>query len=102
MPSLFEPWGLVVNEALSASLPVILQNNVGANFDLIKDRNTGFVVSNINEFGEKMLKLYSDRMLLKDYSEKAGKLMRNYWNYDLYRQSILDVFDNIKKWKTTI
>ena len=102
LPSLFEPWGLVVNEALSASLPVILQNNVGANFDLIKDRNTGFVVSNINEFGEKMLKLYSDRMLLKDYSEKAGKLMRNYWNYDLYRQSILDVFDNIKKWKTTI
>ena len=33
-PSLFEPWGLVVNEALSSGLPVIANEEVGACFDV--------------------------------------------------------------------
>ena len=56
-PSLFEPWGLVVNEAMSSGLPVIVSKNVGASFDLIKDKETGFVAEDINGFGTKMLDL---------------------------------------------
>jgi len=35
LPSLFEPWGLVVNEALAAHLPVACSKEVGALDDLI-------------------------------------------------------------------
>ena len=75
-PSLFEPWGLVVNEAMSSGLPVIVSKNVGASFDLIKDKETGFVAEDINGFGTKMLDLYTNPDLLMKLSENAAKFMK--------------------------
>jgi glycosyltransferase involved in cell wall biosynthesis len=40
----YEPWGLVVNEAMSMALPVITTNAVGATYDLIKHQSNGIVV----------------------------------------------------------
>ncbi len=40
-----EPWGLIVNEALSAARPVIGPSSIGAFKDLIQDEVTGFEVS---------------------------------------------------------
>jgi len=39
LPSRFEPWGLVVNEAMAAELPVILSNAVGCLPDLVTNDN---------------------------------------------------------------
>jgi glycosyltransferase involved in cell wall biosynthesis len=39
-----EPWGLVLNEAASAALPIVTARSVGAVGDLIRDRETGIVV----------------------------------------------------------
>jgi len=44
VPSLYEPWGLVVHEGLAHGLPVILTDQVGAGDDLIDDGVNGFVV----------------------------------------------------------
>ena len=44
IPSTFEPWGLVVNEAMAAGLPVIVSDRVGCVDDLVKDGLTGLVV----------------------------------------------------------
>lgn len=43
LPSLFEPFGLVVNEAMLCGLPVIVSDRVGAKFDLIRPGETGYV-----------------------------------------------------------
>jgi glycosyltransferase involved in cell wall biosynthesis len=83
-PSLIEAWGLVLNEALSAGLPVIARKEVGACFDLIKDKKTGFIAEDMQDFGQIMLTLFSEKELLKRYSENASDLMKNNWNYDLY------------------
>ena len=40
LPSLFEPWGLVVNEALAAGLPVAASTAVGALPDLLGEETT--------------------------------------------------------------
>lgn len=45
LPSYSEPWGLVVNEALSAGLPVIAPYWVGAVADLVIDGFTGVVMN---------------------------------------------------------
>ena len=90
-PSIFEPWGLVINEALSSSLPVIVTKEVGASYDLVKDRGTGFVVDNIEEFGHKMLVLFNDKHLLYEFSSNAAKLMREYWNYALYVKCLKNI-----------
>jgi glycosyltransferase involved in cell wall biosynthesis len=39
-----EPWGLVLNEAASASLPIVTTQWAGAVGDLIRDGETGFVI----------------------------------------------------------
>lgn len=43
LPSLFEPWGLVVNEAMASGLPVIVSDRVGCIDDLVKDGQTGLI-----------------------------------------------------------
>jgi glycosyltransferase involved in cell wall biosynthesis len=43
LPSRFEPWGLVVNEAMNAGRPVIVSDRVGAAPDLVEDGENGFV-----------------------------------------------------------
>ena len=42
LPSKFEPWGLVVNEAMAASIPIILSDAVGALPDLLVDGENGW------------------------------------------------------------
>ncbi len=41
LPSVFETWGLVVNEAMHFRLPVIASSGVGCTVDLIRDGVTG-------------------------------------------------------------
>ncbi len=43
LPSGREPWGLVINEAMAAGLPVITTTVVGAAPDLVRHGETGFV-----------------------------------------------------------
>ena len=44
MPSLWEEWGLVVNEALACSTPVIVAANAGCAEDLVLDGQTGYKI----------------------------------------------------------
>jgi glycosyltransferase involved in cell wall biosynthesis len=44
VPSLFEPWGLVVNEGMAAGLPVIATDAVGAGDDLVRHGVNGMRV----------------------------------------------------------
>ena len=98
-PSLFEPWGLVVNEALSSGLPVIASKEVGACFDLIKDKQTGFIAEDMQDFGQMMLTLFNDPELLKRYSKNATDLMKNNWNYDLYNKCLNKAIKKVEQWQ---
>jgi glycosyltransferase involved in cell wall biosynthesis len=43
LPSLFEPFGMVVNEAMLCGLPVAVSDRVGARFDLVRPNQNGYV-----------------------------------------------------------
>lgn len=43
LPSYYEPWGLVVEEALYWGLPVIVSNQVGSAIDMVQNLNTGCI-----------------------------------------------------------
>jgi len=71
LPSLSDPWGLVINEAMAFGLPIISTNTAGATYDLVKDGINGFVV----RAGEatdlyRALKILCDNQALR---EKMGK-----------------------------
>ena len=42
LPSENEPWGLAVNEAMCASLPVVVSREVGCAPDLVRDGVNGY------------------------------------------------------------
>jgi glycosyltransferase involved in cell wall biosynthesis len=42
-PTLWDPWGVVANEACAAGLPVIVSPNAGAANELVRDAENGFV-----------------------------------------------------------
>ncbi len=49
LPSTREPWGLVVNEAMAASLPVIVSDRCGCAEDIVQHGRNGFVFDPSNE-----------------------------------------------------
>ena len=42
LPSIYEPWGAVINEALSAGTPAICSSAVGAAYDMVVEGKTGW------------------------------------------------------------
>jgi len=65
MPSHFEPWGLVVNEAMASGLPVIVSDRAGCIPDLIEDGVNGIVTPAENPDA-----LYSAVAMLADDEER--------------------------------
>ncbi|MBL4254400.1 glycosyltransferase family 4 protein, partial [Vibrio fluvialis] len=62
LPSLDEPWGLVINEALLFGLPVIVSHNVGCHHDLVIDGFNGYVVEPSKlEIKESIIKVLATR-----------------------------------------
>ena len=92
LPSSYEPWGLVVNEAMSAGLPVIVSDQVGAAHDLVENRDTGFIFpyQDVNKLAEYMRLLVNNKELYKKYADNAAYFMKNYWNYDFYTECLCD------------
>ncbi|MCF6201148.1 MAG: glycosyltransferase family 4 protein, partial [Hydrogenimonas sp.] len=99
IPSLYEPWGLVVNEALSAGMPVLASDRVGARYDLIDGRDTGFIFDpeNIEQLAGLMKKIADDRSLYIRQSKNAAALMKDEWNYDLYRKNLTKAIEFVDR-----
>jgi 1,2-diacylglycerol 3-alpha-glucosyltransferase len=83
LPSLFEPWGLVVNEAMAAGLPVAVSKECGCAPDLIPDRSLHFPASDQNQMTDLLKSIAgmspeklkhlgeSNRQLIKSFSPKT-------------------------------
>ena len=57
LPSDYEPWGLVVNEAAAAGIAMVCSSSVGAAFELVRDGYNGriFPAGDLNELIEALL-----------------------------------------------
>jgi len=80
LPSLEEVWGLVLNEAMAAGLPIITTERVGGARDLVKDEENGYLVKsgNIDELSERIGKIILDTSLLGKMGERSHSSIKNF------------------------
>ncbi len=80
LASLQETWGLVVNEAMAAGLPVLLSHKINAAADLLKEGINGFGFNpvSINEITEALLKYINlDGSAKQSMSANSLKIIDN-------------------------
>jgi glycosyltransferase involved in cell wall biosynthesis len=75
LPSRHDGWGVVVNQALAAGLPVITSNAVGAGLDLVENGANGMCVpaADLDALYRAMKKLASSPELALQWGERSVK-----------------------------
>jgi len=83
LPSEDEPWGLVVNEAMCAGLPVIVTDEVGAAPDLVHEGENGyrFPVGDIDQLAAYLHWLVTDVDIRSRMGERSTQIVQQ-WDYD--------------------
>jgi glycosyltransferase involved in cell wall biosynthesis len=83
LPSQFDPWGLVVNEAMLFSMPVIVSDQVGAGPDLVQDSETGYTypVGDVMRLQALLKQLVLNADLRHQMGKAAHERIKR-WNYD--------------------
>lgn len=95
----YEPWGLVINEAMSFSKPIITTDAVGAAYDLVRDGYNGYVINNKNEqeLYEALYKLISNVELAKQMGENSRKIFEEKNDYGKMLEAFMNSIEYVKK-----
>ena len=99
LPSLHEPFGIVVLEAWSAGTPVIA-SQVGGLKTLIRDGETGFFApaeGAPHEWAELIQKLDTDAALRGRITEAAEAEVREKYSWDVITDRLLDFYADIQR-----
>ena len=96
LPSLFEPWGLVVNEAMACGLPVIVSDRVGCVDDLVRQGETGLVVGagREAELTAAILELTGKPQARRQMGQAAEQLI-SHWTLQNEAHNIVRAWDEI-------
>ena len=80
LPSEYEPFGVVVNEAMLCGLPAIVSDRVGARYDLVEEGKTGFVFpcGDTKALSYALRGLLSDRERLAQLGQTARQRMEKW------------------------
>lgn len=80
MPTREDVWGLVVNEALLAGLPVICSKYAGAATDLVADGRSGFIIDpfDTNQFTNRLTRTIENKDMLSSMQHKSYEIISDY------------------------
>lgn len=83
LPSLIEPWGLVVNEAMNAGCAIIVADRVGCGPDLVRPGVNGFIfkAGDVEQLTVSMREAIADPARLSAMGEASRGIVRR-WSYD--------------------
>jgi len=92
LPSLFEPFGIVLLEAMAAGLPVVA-SRVGGIPEVVEDGRTGFLVppGDPEALAQALERLFSDRELRRDMG-REGRLTASRYSWDRITTEVVAVY----------
>ena len=78
LPSRYDGWGVVVNQAIGAGLPVICSDMVGAGHDLVDEEKNGlkFKAGDAASLAEKMKRFLADPALIEKWGAASREKAR--------------------------
>jgi glycosyltransferase involved in cell wall biosynthesis len=96
LPSSFEPWGLVLNEAMASGLPVIASERVGAAADLIRQGVNGFVfpVGDVSALTHYLRTILKDRCAREEMGRQSRVIVSG-WGLSESVNGVLKALDSI-------
>jgi glycosyltransferase involved in cell wall biosynthesis len=104
LPSLYEPFGLVVNEAMLCGCPVAVSDRVGAKYDLVRQGENGYIFPTGNV--EALATIYRD--ILPDMHKRtrmgeAARRRMETWSPREYINAMSEAIDRAavsRRWST--
>jgi glycosyltransferase involved in cell wall biosynthesis len=91
LPSLqHETWGMVVNEAMNFSLPIVVTDKVGCADDLVQDGENGFVVSSedSSDLSNRLRQLIQSEDLRHRFGSASRRIVSR-WTHELAVSGVL-------------
>lgn len=91
LPSMHEPWGLVINEVMNAGKPVIVSEQVGAGPDLVKDGINGYVVKlgDVSTLARRIATVISNPELAERMGAESKKRISE-WSFNEDASGLID------------
>tara|TARA_B100000686_G_scaffold354579_1_gene465568 strand:+ start:6762 stop:7964 length:1203 start_codon:yes stop_codon:yes gene_type:complete len=98
LPSKEETFGLVINEAMSASTAIIASDKIGSSKDLVINGINGFIFKseNLESLTTILEKTLSNKETLLDMAEKSEEIIKD-WNYEKDLEGIISALDSNDK-----
>jgi glycosyltransferase involved in cell wall biosynthesis len=80
LPSIHEPWGLIVNEVMNAARAVVLSDQVGCHADLVQDGINGFVfpAQNVGALSAVLRRFLENSSLAPTMGQQSLKIVGRY------------------------
>lgn len=80
LPSIHEPWGLIVNEVMNAARAVVVSDQVGCAPDLLRNGINGFVfpAQNVDALCDVLRRFINDPALARTMGVRAPEILRGY------------------------
>lgn len=97
LPSIEEVWGLAVNEAMSAGLPIIVSEICGCALDLVVDGENGYKVDpfNVNDISSKLEKIIKQETI-KEMKKNSQSIIEE-WTFVKSRSRLQDILKSLKE-----
>ncbi|MDA9935077.1 hypothetical protein N9C41_00670, partial [Candidatus Marinimicrobia bacterium] len=98
LPSLFEQWGLVINESYSSGKLALVSNEVGCINDFKDLIQEWMIFDPVNKESlvNAILKATTNDNYTK-LAKKASNFMFEQWNYSLYKSNLFEFLDHANK-----
>ena len=96
LPSRHDGWGVVVNQAIGAGLPVVCSDMVGAGHDLVEDGVNGlkFAAGSADSLAEKMERFVREPTIIGEWGD-ASRVKALEWTPEVGASKWMDAFRTI-------
>lgn len=96
LPSGFEPWGLVVNEAMCFGVPVITSDRVGSAADLVREGENGFTypVGDVVALADRLRRVLIDGATRREMGGRSRDIIAR-WGIDETVDGVLNALRSV-------